>query len=257
VSLTWFKIPIAEFLKETRRMSLEAKGAYVSILCDYYENGPMPGEALVNIIGLPEIDAEPVWKEIEPLFTFGADKRWHHARADKDLADREALRTRSVVNGQKGGRKPRSAAATIEAALAHVVGDRKPLTFSEVETDGDDAPDLTSAPRVETTTQYIGAPPPPAPDPQTAEVDEDEDEDLPFAPIPEDFFLSAAEIGRCMHAGASSQEVAQWFDEWKNGHLSRGTLAADWLEAWQKRFEGKMAAKPPKAKPRIEVSRRA
>jgi uncharacterized protein YdaU (DUF1376 family) len=281
MTLSWFKIPIAEFLKETRRMSLEAKGAYIAVLCDYYENGPMPGPALINIIGLPAIEAEVVWLEIEHLFTYGSDKLWHHARADQDIADRAKLKTRSVTNGQRGGRPARPFAESVpqtlvidEAAVKamRAEGHLKagtPLAEFEIDEDSDEEPigkPIDKGIPVETVVHQIGAAPPiavPQPTEPVDDVDddgddlEDESQDARFKPMPKSFALDGEEIHRCRNAGATAAEIAEWFDDWKNGHLARGTLAANWLAAWQTRFANKMDQRPTRAKPRVEVSRKA
>src|SRR5882672_106086 len=255
MSLTWFKIPIAEFLKETRRMNLWARGAYITLLADYYENGPPTTDDIGNITGDDEVN----------MNVFGGlfelrDGRWHHTRADRDIADRAKLTQRSVANGSKGGRKPRGHAIVEEtssalfAEVSQMMKQPEPQA-GDLDDYDDDGDDLTSAPKVQTSTSYIGKPPPAAPAPEPIEADEEAEDN--FTPIPEDFTLDGAEVSRCLAAGATSTELAAWFDEFKSGHDERGTLSSDWPGAWQARFRGKMQTKPVKGRARVEVSRRA
>jgi uncharacterized protein YdaU (DUF1376 family) len=279
MSLTWFKIPIAEFLKETRRLSLEAKGAYMTLLCDYYENGPFAdcAIALANVAGVPSSRMADIWEELEPLFIRDMNEgEWHHLRADKEIADRSKASERAVTNGSKGGRKP--ASSIMETMRREVERRGEPLVIDEEavrqmvaedqkrapkplalvvdgETDGDDEPDLTSAPKVETTTQYIGKPPPavaPAPPPD----EEEDEEDEPFTLLPPDFKLEATEIAQCRADGATFEQIAAWFDEFKTKHLQTGTTAQDWKAAWEARFAGRLKA-ASRPSPRVEVSRKA
>src|SRR5882757_1976702 len=131
MSLAWFKIPIAEFLKETRRLSLEARGAYMTLLCDYYENGPFAdcAIALANVAGVPSSRMADIWEELEPLFIRDLHEgEWHHLRADKEIADRSKASERAVTNGQKGGRKP---ASSIMETMCREVERREPLEIDE------------------------------------------------------------------------------------------------------------------------------
>lgn len=277
MSLAWFKIPIAEFLKETRRMTLDARGAYMTVLCDYYENGPPTDDDVSNIVG----ESTVVHADFLCLFE-KRDGRWHHARADKEIADRSKASERAVTNGSKGGRKP--AGSIMDTMRREVERRGEPLVIDEEavrqmvaedqrktpkplalvvdgETDGDDAPDLTSAPKVETTTQYIGRPPPTPPSNYKGDGEDVNDENMdeddePFLPMPPDFKLEATEIAQCRADGATFDQIATWFDEWKIKHLQTGTTAQDWKAAWEVRFASKLKA-ANRPRPRVEVSRKA
>lgn len=280
MSLTWFKLPIADFMKETRRLSLEARGAYVTLLADYYENGPFAdcAVALSNVAGVQSSRMADIWEELEPLFIRDLQEgEWHHLRADKEIADRSKASERAVTNGSKGGRKPTS---SIMEKMRREVEQREPLVIDEEavrqmvaedqkrapkplafvvdgETDGDDAPDLTSAPKVETTTQYIGKPPPDlAQGMPNIEPDEDEDEDEPFTSLSPDFKLDPAEISQCRADGATFDQIAAWFDEWKTKHIQAGSTAQDWKAAWDARFAARLKS-ASRSRPRVEVSRKA
>jgi uncharacterized protein YdaU (DUF1376 family) len=255
MSITWFKLPIAEYLKETRRLSLEAKGAYLALLCDYYENGPIPNnsEAIDNIIGGAE--GEAIWQEIAASRLFILDlseQEWHHLRADKEIADRGKATERAVTNGSKGGRKPghKVTEETSSEVLEQLKPMLKPTTLAIITSEGDDAPDLTTAPRVETTTSFIGKPPAPEP-----ELDDDDDE--PFIPMPKDFKLTPADIARCRAnaVGVTWDQIAEWFDEFKAKHLAAGTTAQDWTQAWFARLDTRVK-QVNKNRPRVEVSRK-
>lgn len=89
MSLDWFPFNIKDFLANTKRLNTEAKGAYLCLMLDYYEQEcgpPDDDDVLAAITELP-LDA---WKRhrkvISPLFET-RDGYWHHARMDAEIAD--------------------------------------------------------------------------------------------------------------------------------------------------------------------------
>ena len=89
MSLPWFKFEPKPFISDTLRLSTEAKGAYLMLILDYYDQGkpaPDDDDTLATITGL----SVEVWRRhrrvIEPLFSI-RDGLWYHNKCEEVLAE--------------------------------------------------------------------------------------------------------------------------------------------------------------------------
>lgn len=101
MALPWFSFNIKKFLAETQRLNTEARGAYLSIKLNYYEQGAPPDddEVLATITGLA-LDA---WKRhrkvIAPLFQIKGGL-WHNADIDVDMLDASSKHEKAVAKAR-------------------------------------------------------------------------------------------------------------------------------------------------------------
>lgn len=102
MSLPWFPFNIKDFLANTKRLNTEAKGAYLCLMLDYYEQekgAPDDDDVLAAITELP-LDA---WKRhrkvIEPMFDIH-DGRWFHSRIDAEIKDGKERHAKSSAKGR-------------------------------------------------------------------------------------------------------------------------------------------------------------
>lgn len=133
MSLDWFKFYTKPFITDTLRLSTEAKGAYLMLILDYYDQGrpaPDDDETLATITGL-SIEA---WRRhrrvIEPLFNVH-DGLWHHNKCAQVLAESgskyqqkvdaskaaaEARRLKRLSGGSSSGSSPGQPSGTSNGA---------------------------------------------------------------------------------------------------------------------------------------------
>lgn len=225
-------IDIGQFMLDTIGFRPEVLGAYVRLLIAYRAGGPLDINTLERISGLDEAGWEWARESIEPLFeTNQGDGCWHRPDIDEQISKSNRLRGNA-------------AKASTAAAAARTGAAAKPRTVLEIlsqsEVDEPDAPPpFTETPRVETQQVQFGKP-----------------ADDMGSPLSPEFMLTGAEVSQCRGEGYSSDEIGDVLDSFKRYHIAAGTLSTDWHASWGKWWERKKPEKP-KAKPRVEVSRRA
>ena len=96
---TWMPLFVADYLADTKRLTLEEHGAYLLLILDYWRNGPPPDDdaVLARICGVQRKAWLRLRPSIERLFGVRAGT-WKHKRID---AEREAAQTRSGKAAQK------------------------------------------------------------------------------------------------------------------------------------------------------------
>lgn len=243
-----YRISVPTFLQETRRLGPAVVGAYTRLLLDYFEQGKAPPNddaVLARIVG-----AEPsFWSEIRPriehLFEITSEG-WFHAHTEEQI---------------EAGAKRMKKSAKASAVAAEVTGKQPPAPEPPMPPMPPKGPIMTE----EETERMIHE-----------QEDEDEDDDIgeiepPVStppgisfegPLPPDFKPDAAKLVERMNEGYDSQQIAKVLDDFRRYNHAAGTTSVNWPELEQRWWDRKKpplhpAEKPAKAKPRVEVTRRA
>lgn len=104
MSLEWFPFAPKPFISDTLRLNTEAKGAYLMLMLDYYDQerpAPDDDEVLASITGLPIETWRRHRRVIEPLFDV-RDGLWHHIKCAAVLADQHA-RVKKLTDASQAG----------------------------------------------------------------------------------------------------------------------------------------------------------
>jgi uncharacterized protein YdaU (DUF1376 family) len=103
-----FQFYAADFLMGTLQMTLEARGAYVTLLIHQWDAGFVPGDdlrALGAILGVPPRHASLLWTTLGHKFTRGTDGRWRNARLELVRAEQAAYRAGQSQKGKASAAK--------------------------------------------------------------------------------------------------------------------------------------------------------
>lgn len=106
---SWFPCYPSDLISDTTRLRPHDFGAYWRLLCDYYQNGPLPDddEDLRRISGVDPQDWARTKGKIMLFFQLSEDGKWHQKRADEVISQRiERLKTLQDVSA-KGVKKRR------------------------------------------------------------------------------------------------------------------------------------------------------
>src|SRR5687767_10551831 len=102
-----FSFYAKDWLAATLTWTLDARGAYATLLAYQWDSGGVPGddsEALARVLGVSKLKARAVWVIVSSKFVHDHDGLWRNERLEverqKQAARREALRE----NGARGGR---------------------------------------------------------------------------------------------------------------------------------------------------------
>lgn len=101
---SWFPCYPAKLIGDTPRLSPHDFGAYWRLLCDYYQNGPLPNDDddLRNITGVDKADWHRTKGKLMVFFELNGDGRLHNKKADEVIAHREAMVKSTLENSRKG-----------------------------------------------------------------------------------------------------------------------------------------------------------
>lgn len=285
MSLPWFAFNVKAFITDTMRLSTEAKGAYLLLMLDYYEQGkpaPDDDEVLASITGL----AIETWRRhrrvVEPLFTL-VDGFWRHKRCDEEIATASTLAAKRSAAGKKANetrwaadpdrtpiRKPKRTPDRIRSGHAT---DTERSTVSEAEFgpdrtkrdqtvpgDQNNADRIHSASESDTASDRVRSP-------STIHIDINtevrEGANAPSSAIglsigsliPDDFYPTGEACSQAKADGVTGPELAEWIDDWKGRCEQAGTRLDDWQLAWQREYKRRIETQKPKAKPRVSVSK--
>jgi uncharacterized protein YdaU (DUF1376 family) len=95
-----------DFLQGSKLMTLQERGAYITLLCEQWDVGGLTGEAieLARLLGCHRRDAERLWGRVVKKFVKGEDHLWRNARLERERQKQEARRLALSHNGSQGGR---------------------------------------------------------------------------------------------------------------------------------------------------------
>jgi uncharacterized protein YdaU (DUF1376 family) len=256
--LPWFAFNVAEYVKDTMRLSTESHGAYLLLMLDYYGTAtPCPDDDFV-LAAVAKLTPE-AWakhrKVLAPFFDI-REGHWYHNRIEREMRDACAKHAASTAAAKAGAAarwgKEGTKSATPMAprsrgtAKAPKNADRNAPAVPEalpqaMPTQSDPIAHLHKHPLI-----TGGEKVPPAPE---------ADSELEVGLIPKDFTPDPAISDRARAAGLS---VADIDAEVRKFMLKRaGQLGSDWqgsFALWIEReisYRAKQAAKAP---PRIEVN---
>lgn len=95
-------------ISDTTRLCPHDFGAYWRLLCDYYQNGPLPDDDddLRRITGVDKPDWARTKGKVMIFFELNGDGKWHQKRADEVIQERKE-RSKAIQDGSKKGVKRR------------------------------------------------------------------------------------------------------------------------------------------------------
>lgn len=113
----WFAFYPSDFLVGTARMTPEAVGGYMRLLCHLWETGPIPNDdsmlAMLSGLGL-------AWQQhgasILEKLSQNEQGDYFSSRLEKERQQREEIRQKRILAGQKGGRSKKGGKASAEAS---------------------------------------------------------------------------------------------------------------------------------------------
>jgi uncharacterized protein YdaU (DUF1376 family) len=119
--LPWVPLYIDDYLRDTQRLTVEAHGAYLLLMLDYYGTGEPPPDDDAVLARVARCDPEQ-WARIRPQlerhFQIGAG-RWTHNRIEAEIAAAEAKhrgkveRTATARAAALSARRDRSAMSSV------------------------------------------------------------------------------------------------------------------------------------------------
>jgi uncharacterized protein YdaU (DUF1376 family) len=95
-----------DFLAGTVTMSLQARGAYITLLAYEWDHGCVPAapSAVGRILGLTTAQAGKLWPELADKFALDSDGQWRNARLEAERSKQAERRAAQAHNGRLGGR---------------------------------------------------------------------------------------------------------------------------------------------------------
>lgn len=103
--LPWFAFNIAEYIKDTMRLTTEAHGAYLLLILDYYgTTTPCPDDdfILAAVAKLSPATWKTHRKVLEPFFDI-RDGHWFHKRIEREMAEAELKHSSRRAQAVAGG----------------------------------------------------------------------------------------------------------------------------------------------------------
>lgn len=115
---TWMPLYVADYRKDTARLTCEQHGAYLLLIMDYWVGGPLPDDD-VSLAQIAHLEVRQ-WRKHRPMLErFFQIRRgqWFHKRVEEEREKAERLAEMRRLNGSKGGR-PRKLNETDEEPAA-------------------------------------------------------------------------------------------------------------------------------------------
>lgn len=112
-----------DFLSDehVRLMSLQERGAYITLICLCWAEGTIPADVALmsRVLGSPEHALRKMWPALAPCFRpAGTDaSRLIHPRLERERKKQRAFRRKQAENGRRGGRPPQSGKPTANPSL--------------------------------------------------------------------------------------------------------------------------------------------
>jgi len=107
-----FSFYAKDWMAATLSWSLEARGAYVTLLAYQWDAGGIPCgfEPLSRILGVSRVKARTLWEVIGPKFEHSTVHGWRNTRLELERVKQADRRAGLSSNGAKGGRPPKAKA---------------------------------------------------------------------------------------------------------------------------------------------------
>lgn len=250
MSLAWFPFNIKDFLANTKRLNTEAKGAYLLLMLDYYEQGQPPPDDDAVLATIAELPLE-AWqrhrKVLAPLFRI-EEGFWRHDRIERERLEAGSKLARSHARAKAAG-DAYAAKIADQKLQAGSKPDPKPKKANEpiskpapsrLQADPEPIPKTThlhlhlsktlsteSARDAIEEEKGTGALDPPV------HQSEDDDPDLGIGtPIDRLFQLNANQLATCKFDGATPEIIEAERVTFISRHLEKGTFSNDWDASW-------------------------
>lgn len=125
----WMPLHVHDYLKDTTRLSTEMHGAYLLLILDYWQSGPLPDDnaKLARITRLSPREWMVIRASIECFFRVHGGK-WTHKRIEAEYSDAVSRMLTSRENGKRGGRPPKNPPVNqqVNPQITHRLGSGHP-----------------------------------------------------------------------------------------------------------------------------------
>jgi uncharacterized protein YdaU (DUF1376 family) len=104
--MQWFKFYVGDFNRDTSRLSLVEKGAYLALISSYYsEEKPLPKDpdSLYRIAGAQTPDERKAVRAVLRYFDL-VDGEYRHKRIDAEITKACERAKRNRLNAMRGGK---------------------------------------------------------------------------------------------------------------------------------------------------------
>jgi len=251
-TLNVYPLNVKEFIVETLRLPVWCKAAYLMILLDYCTRGEPPPDDDHVLMQITSSTPDEWLKNdrplLAPLFDI-RDGKWYHKGIEAELERARLTKDNAARASKIAGNKRRK--APVELSQDRVkIGEQFDEAYKAAAADA-------FAHGVGTTVAHIPIAELTAPAPPAVTHT---DVAATMEPLSEDFVLTGEDVIECQTRGATLDEIADWLDYFRSYHLKAGTLAEDWTALWFRLVDRKIEERDKtarKAKPRVELSRRA
>jgi uncharacterized protein YdaU (DUF1376 family) len=106
MSKAWMPFYIGDYLRDTRRLTMAQHGAYLLLIMEYWDRGPLPNDdvELARILGIPVRQWKLLAVTVRSYFTeANAKQLLRHKRIDKEIIKAEETSQKRALAGFKGG----------------------------------------------------------------------------------------------------------------------------------------------------------
>jgi len=234
MSLAWFPFNIKDFLANTKRLNTEAKGAYLLLMLDYYEQGQPPPDDDAVLATIAELPLE-AWqrhrKVLAPLFRIEGGV-WRHKRIEE-----ERLQAGSKLASSHARAKAAGDAYAAKIANQKLQAGSKPIP----------EPKKAKTPILEPAWSRLQADPEPIPETthlhlhlsktlSTEAEFENSEGDIEDVGTPIDllFRLNANQLATCKFDGATPEIIEAERVGFISHHREQGSFSHDWDATWAK-----------------------
>lgn len=123
MSSPWMPFYVADYLADTRRLSMAEHGAYCLLIMEYWRNGGLPDDErkLARIVGATAEEWADVRDNVAELFQDG----WRHKRIDAELAKSRDKSEAASASAKKRWQSKGRASAEPNAMRTHSEGNAK------------------------------------------------------------------------------------------------------------------------------------
>ena len=124
MSRPWMPLYIADYLRDTRKLTTAEHGAYLLLIMEYWTAGELPADdrKLARIVGM----TPPEWRKAKPnVQTFFTDG-WRHKRIDHELREAERISNAGRKAGLASANARRNKPATIAQRSLNESGNDPP-----------------------------------------------------------------------------------------------------------------------------------
>lgn len=267
MSLPWFPFNGKDFITDTLRLTTEAKGAYLMLMLDYYEQEAPPpddDEVLANITGLTVERWTHHRRVIEPLFSV-TDGLWVHERIRNEIRnghEKHSAKVARVAAATEAAARKAAERRSVTVSVTDPKTDNKPVKTRHRSVNGPvtdsvnpsvtDTQTQTQTPYKDTTLHRAGAR-------EAAETDPGvkKNEIQPESnPLNIDSPLGGAIPIDLWNAPPIDQALTDLFHAFARHHMDEGTFSSDWPALWRAHVEAARKPKKPAARARVEVNKR-